>query len=126
MKRALFLVLGIILLALGFVGAVLPVLPTTPFVILAAGCFARSSPRLEAWLLAHPQLGPPLGNWRAHGAISPRAKRMAFAGMAVGFGVFLFVARPAWPLVLLVAALMAVGAGFVATRPHGPPDSDQG
>ncbi|MEW5423699.1 YbaN family protein [Amorphus sp. 3PC139-8] len=120
MKRIAFLVLGIFMLALGFVGAVLPVLPTTPFVIVAAGCFARSSPRLEAWLLAHPHLGPPLGNWRTHGAISPRAKRAAFIGMAIGFAVFLVAARPSWMLALLVAGLMGVGAAFVATRPNGP------
>ncbi|MDQ0317637.1 YbaN family protein [Amorphus orientalis] len=121
MKRLAFLALGYLLLALAFAGVVLPVLPTTPFVLAAAACFARSSPRLEAWLLAHPQLGPALVDWRAHGAIPSRAKRFAYAGMTAGYAIFFFTVRPGWLLAVLVGALMAFGAGFVASRPSGPP-----
>jgi hypothetical protein len=72
--RSVYLVLGFIFIALGFVGAFLPVLPTTPFLILATTCFARSSPRLESWLLSHPRFGPSLRAWRERGAIPLRAK----------------------------------------------------
>lgn len=115
--RHLYLVLGLGFVALGFIGAFLPVLPTTPFLILAAGCFARSSPRLERYLLDHPRLGPLLTDWRARGAIPRRAKWMALAGMAVGFLAFWFGSRPGPVSALAVAALMLGGLAFVWTRP---------
>ena len=59
-----WLAMGWICVALGIIGALLPLMPTTIFLILAAGCFARSSPRLEAWLLDHPRVGPTLRAWR--------------------------------------------------------------
>jgi len=72
--RGFYLVLGLTFVGLGVVGAFLPVLPTTPFMILAAACFARSSTRLENWLLGHSRFGPLLRDWRARGAIPRPAK----------------------------------------------------
>lgn len=120
MRRLIYLVLGYGFVAVGFVGVALPVLPTTPFLILAVACFARSSPRLEAWLLGHPRFGPLLSDWREHGAIPKRAKLMAYGGMALGFAIFLATSHPGWPLALAVAALMGVGAAYVASRPLPP------
>ncbi|MGE7204116.1 YbaN family protein [Sphingomonas sp. NPDC019816] len=117
MIRLGWLTLGCLFVGLGMIGAVLPLMPTTIFLILAAGCFARSSPRLEAWLLNHPRFGPTLRAWRDSGAIGPRAKAMACGGMALGYGLFLLTARPHWPLALLVAVAMAGCAAFVLTRP---------
>ena len=75
--RASWLALGLFFVGLGIIGAILPLMPTTIFLILAAGCFARSSPRLEKWLLDHKVFGPTLRAWRADGAISRRASSAA-------------------------------------------------
>ena len=117
--RGIWLALGGAFLGLGLLGVVLPVLPTTPFLLLAAGCFARSSPRLHRWLLAHPVFGPPIRNWEENGAIAPKAKQLAVGSMAavlvvsVGLGL-------SWKILLAQAVLIAVGSTFVLTRPDGP------
>ncbi|RCS25243.1 DUF454 domain-containing protein [Phyllobacterium salinisoli] len=115
--RWAYLALGFLMLVLGFIGVFLPVLPTTIFIILAAWFFGRSSPRLEAWLLGHPGFGPTLRNWRDKGAISPRAKMAASAGMMAGYALFWWSARPGWPLATGVAVLMLGCAAFVLSRP---------
>lgn len=120
LPRPMWLALGCGLVALGIVGALLPLLPTTIFLILAAGCFARSSPRLEAKLLDHPRFGPGLRAWRAHGAIPARAKLLACLGMAFGYALFWWTVRPSVTIDVLVAATMAGCAAFVLTRPTAP------
>jgi uncharacterized protein len=117
MKRHGFLALGALLVAIGFIGAFLPILPTTPFLILAAGCFARSSPKLENWLLNHPRFGPVLRNWREHGAIPRKAKVLACLGMTVGYALFWWGSKPGLPLAAGVAVLMIGAAVFVLSRP---------
>lgn len=117
MMRYVFLVLGIGFVALGFIGAFLPVLPTTPFLILAAACFARSSPRLENWLLQHPRFGSLLRGWRERGAIPVKAKLMALGGMAIGFTMFWFGSHPGLWLTAAVALIMLTGLVYVFTRP---------
>ena len=119
MARALYFVTGCLMVALGVIGAFVPLMPTTIFLIIAAACFARSSPRLEAWLLNHPQFGPSLRDWRAHGAISKRAKIMACCGMTFGFIVFLIGARPSLPLAAFVFLVLGGCAAYVVSRP-GP------
>jgi uncharacterized protein len=76
-RRALWLAVGAIALLTGIVGIFLPLLPTTPFVLLAAFCFSRGSERWERWLVAHPRYGPMVHDWRANRAVPLRAKQMA-------------------------------------------------
>ena len=121
MKRILLIMVGWLCVVLATLGVVLPLLPTTPFLLLAAWCFARSSPRLEAWLLDHPRFGPTLRAWRANGAISRKAKIAACSGIALGFVLFVLGAHPNLKLELIVGALMAACAAYIVTRP-APPD----
>jgi uncharacterized membrane protein YbaN (DUF454 family) len=115
--RILFLSAGLFFVVLGIVGAFLPILPTTPFMILAAGCFARSSPRLEAWLLSHPLFGPMLRDWRERGAIPRRAKMAAVVGCAFGYALFWFGTEPTAVSGTVVALLMLTGLAYVFSRP---------
>ena len=121
LARGVWLVLGLICVALGFIGAVVPLMPTTVFLILAAGCFARSSPRLEAWLLDHPRFGPTLRAWRRDRAIPRAAKVMACLGMTTGLALFWWGAHPHWPLLLLVATVLGLCAAYVVSRPSPSP-----
>ena len=79
--RYLWLVFGFFSTGCAIIGAVLPLIPTTPFLLLAAYAFARSSPRFHGWLVNHRQFGPLIQNWQRNGSIDPRSKRMAMAVM---------------------------------------------
>src|SRR5262245_29487642 len=83
-RRLLWVVAGMLALFTGVVGIFVPLLPTTPFVLLAALCFSRGSERWERWLLAHPRFGPIVRDWRAHHAVPLRAKQLAWTMMALG------------------------------------------
>lgn len=107
--RILCLALGLGFVALGVAGVFLPLLPTTPFLLLAAACFARSSQRFHRWLLDHPVLGSTVREWHLHRSLPHRTKRIAIATMAITLGasIVLFVTHPALQamLVLLGVAL---------------------
>jgi uncharacterized protein len=115
--RALYLGLGLFFVGLGFVGAFLPVLPTTPFLILAAACFARSSERLETWIMSHSRFGPALHAWRVRGAIPWRGKLLSLAGTTAGFALFWIGSRPGPLLATAVGSLMLAGVLYVFSRP---------
>lgn len=115
--RIVNLALGFIMLALGVIGAFLPVMPTTIFVILAAYFFARSSPRLEAWLVNHKQFGPHIVAWRRNRAISARGKIMSLSGMALGYAIFLIGAQPRLEIAAPVALFFIACATYVFMRP---------
>jgi uncharacterized membrane protein YbaN (DUF454 family) len=86
-RRLLWIALGVMSLVTGIIGIVVPLLPTTPFVLLAAFCFARGSQRWEAWLLSHPHFGPMVHDWRERRAVPLRAKQLASVMMVVGCAI---------------------------------------
>lgn len=120
--RLLWLSLGLIALALAIAGVVLPILPTTPFLLVAAFAFARSSPRLHAWLLHHRTFGPVIETWQQHGAIPRRAKKLAVAMIVGAFLLSVLLGLPAYVLGLQAMVLTAVTL-FILTRPDGPSGS---
>ncbi len=77
MKKLTILILGHFFLVLGIIGAFLPVLPTTPFLLLAAYCYSKSNDKLHQWILNHKYFGPSIKNWHEHGIISKKAKALA-------------------------------------------------
>jgi uncharacterized membrane protein YbaN (DUF454 family) len=117
MMRIPYFCLGWLMLALGVIGAFLPLMPTTIFLILASWFFARSSSRLEAWLLAHPRFGATLRAWNETGAVPRGAKATACIGMTTGFVMFWIGAHPSLWLALAVAAALLASALYVLTRP---------
>jgi len=121
--RWAWLGLGHAAVSLGAVGAVLPLLPTTPFLLVAAWAYARSSPALRQRLHAHPRFGPAIRAWQLEGAISRRAKIAAIGAMAVSWSLAALGEAGPVTLALLGATLTAV-ALFVATRPAPQPDGD--
>lgn len=116
-RRPLFFAAGWVCTLLGAVGLVLPLMPGTIFLILAAWCFSRSSPRFEAWLLGHERLGPHVQRWRKTGAIARRAKLIACGSMLLSFGLVALTAAPPIALWTTGACLLAAGA-YVASRPE--------
>lgn len=119
--RPLYFIAGLICIGLGVAGYILPVMPGTLFLILAAACFARSSPRLENWLVTHPRLGPAVVAWRQTGAIPRVIKIVAIGSMAISMVLICLSPAPRW--VDWLAAVILVGSAmFVGTRPglgHG-------
>ncbi len=114
MKRHLWTTAGLLFVGIGAVGAVLPLLPTVPFLLLALFCFARGNPAWEQRLLDHPTYGPLLLDWRQRRAIPRHAKWAALIAMGVSVGVTAFTAG--WPWVLIPAAVMAVSGTWIWTR----------
>lgn len=117
--RSLWTAAGVLSFAIGAIGAVLPLLPTVPFMLLAAFCFARGSERFHLWLLDHPRFGPAIRNWQAHGAISRRAKRAATIAIALTFLASILWGVPLYALAMQ-AAVLAIVLTFLLTRPEGP------
>jgi len=120
-RRIALIVLGLVSLALGAIGIVVPLLPTTPLVLLAAFAFANSSETLHQWLLDHNVFGPLIDNWRRHGAISRPAKAMAAVSM-IAILAITWLMGVAMPVIAVQALVLACVAAFILTRPSMPRD----
>ncbi|WP_261841096.1 YbaN family protein [Aliamphritea ceti] len=119
--RPLVLLAGWISLVLGVVGIFLPLLPTTPFLLLTATCFAKSSPRFHSWLLNHPKLGPPIRDWQQYHCIVPSTKRLATVLIVLSFSVSIFVVK----FLILKVMLLCMMCGllvFIWRTADGPSD----
>jgi uncharacterized membrane protein YbaN (DUF454 family) len=118
--RWLFRAAGFLFIGLGAVGVVVPGLPTTPLVLVAAACFTRSSPRMHRWLLANRVFGPLIRNWQEHRSISPGDRRIAITMIVavgvvtVGFLLSNLVLR------IVVAATMLAVIGWLSRLPVRP------
>jgi uncharacterized protein len=116
--RYLWAVLGLICVALAVIGVVLPLLPTVPFLLLAAFLFARSSSRLHSWLLSHPTFGPFVDDWNQFGAIRPQAKGYATLSVLAVIGLSLALGVPKLVIIIQLVTLGLVLL-FIWTRPNG-------
>lgn len=118
LARWLLLALAIVSLGLGIAGIFLPILPTTPFVLLAAWAAARSSPRLSAWLESHPRFGPVLRDWRTSGVVRRRTKWTATVVMAGSAVIILLTVRKPWIAGFAIASMGCVLL-WLWRRPEG-------
>ncbi len=110
------------MLALGIIGIVVPLLPTTPFLLLSAGCFSKSSERWHRWLLSNPTFGPMIQDWHEHRCIHCKTKVTALlsmillGGCSVVFGVDVLLVQ------IMAVGLMAIGAAVVISIKNCSPN----
>ncbi|MEX3011833.1 YbaN family protein [Hoeflea sp. TYP-13] len=117
--RLIWLVAGCLSLVAGIIGIFLPLLPTTPFLLLAAYCFARGSRKLHQWLINHPRLGPPIRDWETYRAISKRGKTLAMVGIVAVFVISIIAGVANYVIIIQIVVLSAVSL-FILTRPVPP------
>ena len=115
-----YFIVGWISLALGVLGVILPLLPTTPFVLLSAFCFSKSSHRFHQWLLHHKLFGPLIKDWQKHGVIKLRAKLLATVSMLVMVSISLYFVTIPWIYILAIMLMISGVLVFIWTRPSKP------
>ncbi len=124
-RRWLYVGAGLVFVGLGLVGAFVPVLPTTPFLLLASWAFVRSEPRLHRWLLDLPGCGPLVREWEERRTVSRGAKRAAYVTVVAAIGLSLAFGNLSVPLVALLLGLAAIGLTVVYRLPvtgQAPPE----
>ena len=114
--RIILIVIGTLAVGLGVLGIFLPLLPTTPFLLLAAACYARSSPRFYHWLIHHHWLGEYIRNYRENRAMKLRAKVAAIVLLWLTIGVSIILVDPPWLKALLGVIAIAVTAHLLSLR----------
>ena len=115
--RIIYHIIGLLMIVLAIIGAILPIMPTVPCLLVASWCFARSSPRFHNWLHSHKVFGPPIKQWEEQGVISPFVKILAVGGMSVGFCSFLLIAKPVLWLTICTAIVLIAISVYILTRP---------
>lgn len=117
-RRLLYQALALLCVGLATAGAFLPLVPTTPFLLVAVWAAGRSSPELKAWLRNHPRFGPVLRRWEDERAISRTSKRNACIALVISWGIVV-VTTSGYLMPLLVAPILMGVAWFICTRPTG-------
>ena len=115
--KLFWMILGLLAVVLAAIGVVVPLLPTVPFLLLAAFCFARSSVRLHTWLVTHKTFGPMISDWASSGAISRPAKRYATLSIVAVFCLSLLL-EVSLGLLIMQALVLSCVLGFIWTRPN--------
>lgn len=119
-KRWFFLILGFVFVAIGLIGVILPVLPTTPFLILATGCFARSSTKFHQWLYNHPTFGDYIQKWEEKRAIPRKAKYLAWSMMSLSCAMLFYrLPQHLWWLAILITGICLATAVWMSRLPDG-------
>jgi len=113
-RRHAYRLVGLLATALAIAGLFVPLLPTTVFLLVAAWAFARSSPRLEAWLRSHPRFGPLIHEWEARGAVPRAAKVAAVAGMSLSLAVMWLLGVQPWLLAVAAVVMVAIAAWLIS------------
>ncbi len=110
MKKGLLIFIGWLSLVLGAIGVLLPLLPTTPFIILAAACFAKSSPRFHEMLRKNPWFGKPLLEWEEHRVVNRHVKIKATSliVLSFSFSIYMLIHKPYLQIMLVVIALVCL------------------
>lgn len=124
-RHTIIMTIGFLSLALGIVGALLPILPTAPFLILAAFCFANTNKRFHRYLVEHPQLGPPITDWEKHRVIRKKSKWLATIAILIGAGVAFAIIGPHYIFFATYGAIVPLILLFIWTKPSHPPDEAQ-
>ncbi len=120
LSQPIYVTLGVVSLLVGLIGVFLPLLPTTPFVLLAAYFFSRSSGRLHQWLLRHRVFGSIIRDWESNGAIRPKAKLIAVTMITLSLGYALVFKAMFWQIKFIAAIVGIVVVIFIVTRPSHP------
>ncbi|CBV43322.1 YbaN family protein [Halomonas elongata] len=121
-RRVVFMALAGICFVLGLIGAFLPLMPTTCFMLLAVWLASRSSPRFAAWIRRHPRFGPTVTAWEAERAIPRHAKWLAGIMLAMSMVVLAFTVSLVWLKLSLILGLALLGV-WILTRPEPATES---
>lgn len=114
--KIIWLFFGFITLLLALIGIVLPLLPTVPFLLLAAFFFARSSTRIHDWLINHPKLGPPIYDWQNNGSISLKSKKAATFCILIALSIPIYIGL-GWKIISFQILILCIVLSFIWTRP---------